>query len=54
MAEPVLKGRAGEFADSLGMPGDGDAPVGQIKVIQCEMPDRPRAGAAPRRAAVAG
>ena len=44
MAEPVLKGVAGEFADSLGVPGDGDAPVGQVKVIQREMPDRPRAG----------
>jgi hypothetical protein len=44
MAEPVLKGVAGEFADSLGVPGDGDAPVGQVKVIQDEMPDRPRAG----------
>jgi hypothetical protein len=44
MAEPVPEGFAGEFAESLGVPGDGDAPVGQVKVIQREMPDRSRAG----------
>jgi len=31
------------------VPGDGDAPVGQVEVIQRELPDRSRAGGVDRR-----
>ncbi|HJY02781.1 MAG TPA: hypothetical protein VJ351_18390 [Streptosporangiaceae bacterium] len=44
MAEPVPEGVAGEFAESLGVSGEGDPPVGQVKVVQGELPDRSRPG----------
>ena len=40
VAKPGSEGPVGEFAESLGVPGDGDAPVGQVEVIQREVPDR--------------
>ena len=48
MVKPVPEGLAGEFAESLGVPGEGDAPVGQVEVIQREIPDRSRAGGVDR------
>jgi len=33
MAEPGPEGTVGELAESLGVSGDGDAPVGQVEVI---------------------
>ncbi len=40
VAGPGSEGLAGEFAGSPGVPGDGDAPAGQVEIIQREVPDR--------------
>lgn len=34
----------GDVAESLGVPGKGDAVVGQIEVVKGEQPDRPGTG----------
>ena len=48
MAEPGPQRPAGELAEPLAVPADGDAPVGQVEVVQGEVADRGPAGGVDR------
>ncbi len=39
LLEPGAQGPVGQLAEPLRVPGDGDAPVGQVEVVQQELPD---------------
>jgi hypothetical protein len=46
MLQPGPQCVQGDVAESLGVPGKGDAVVGQIEVVEGELPDRLGAGGA--------
>src|SRR6266511_2645518 len=39
LVEPGSEGTVGQLAEPLGVAGDGDAPVGQVQVVQHELPE---------------
>ncbi|KAF5990974.1 hypothetical protein BOG92_002515 [Streptomyces sp. WAC00263] len=44
LGEPGQQGLVGQFAESLGVPGDGDPAVGRVEVVQGEVTDGRGAG----------
>ncbi|MGH3687074.1 MAG: hypothetical protein ACRDRE_20070 [Pseudonocardiaceae bacterium] len=44
LGEPGEQRQVGQLTESLGVSGEDDAPVGQVEVVECEVPDGRGAG----------